>query len=54
MACAGQPVSLDAPVAIRASEIVATYILPPLVATRRPRPPGIELDVRVAPAALRL
>jgi len=42
---AGQAVSLDGPICISASEIVATYLLPPLVAKLRARHPGIEIEI---------
>ncbi len=42
---AGQTVSLDGPICISASEIVATYLLPPLVTKLRARHPGIEVEI---------
>jgi DNA-binding transcriptional LysR family regulator len=42
---AGQAVSLDGPICISASEIVATYLLPSLVAQLRARHPGVEIEI---------
>jgi len=42
---AGQAVSLDGPICITASEIIATYLLPPLIAKLRARHPGIEFEL---------
>jgi DNA-binding transcriptional LysR family regulator len=42
---AGQALSLDGPISISASEIVAAYLLPPLVAELRARHPGLEIEI---------
>ncbi|MDP2315823.1 MAG: LysR family transcriptional regulator [Pseudomonadota bacterium] len=42
---AGQALSLDGPICLTASEIVATYLLPPLVAELRARHSGIEVEI---------
>jgi DNA-binding transcriptional LysR family regulator len=42
---AGQAASLEGPVCISASEIIATYLLAPLVAKIRARHPGIEVEI---------
>ncbi len=42
---AGQAVSLDGPICISASELIAAYLLPPLVARLRARHPGIEVEI---------
>ncbi|MFY0562397.1 LysR family transcriptional regulator [Archangium lansingense] len=51
---AGQAVSLDGPVCITASEVVATYLLPPVITTLRARHPGIEVEIVASNAALDL
>ena len=48
---AGQASSLDGHVTVAASDIVATYLLPPLVAELRARHPGIEIDIVASNAA---
>lgn len=42
---AGQALSLSGPLCISASEIVATHVLPPIVAMIRARYPGIQIEV---------
>ncbi|MES2640629.1 MAG: LysR family transcriptional regulator [Myxococcota bacterium] len=42
---AGQAISLDGPICLTASEVVATYLLPPVVAELRARHPGIEVEI---------
>ncbi len=42
---AGQSLSLDGPVCISASEIISTYLLPPILADIRARHPGIQLEI---------
>jgi DNA-binding transcriptional LysR family regulator len=42
---AGQAVSLDGPICITASEIVATYLLPPVITELRARHPGIDVEI---------
>jgi DNA-binding transcriptional LysR family regulator len=42
---AGQAVSLEGRISITASEVVATYLLPPLVAKLRALHPGIEVQI---------
>lgn len=42
---AGQAVTLDGPICVTASEIVATYLLPPVIARLRARHPGIEVEI---------
>jgi DNA-binding transcriptional LysR family regulator len=42
---AGQAVALDGPISISASEVVATYLLPPLVAALRAQHPGIDVEI---------
>lgn len=42
---AGQSLSLDGPVCISASEIISTYLLPPILSDIRARHPGIQLEV---------
>jgi DNA-binding transcriptional LysR family regulator len=42
---AGQAITLDGPICITASEVVATYLLPPLIAKLRARHPGIEVEI---------
>jgi DNA-binding transcriptional LysR family regulator len=42
---AGQSLSLDGPVCISASEILSTYLLPPILADIRARHPGISLEI---------
>lgn len=42
---AGQSVSLEGLVTITASDLLATYLLPPAIARLRARHPGIELDI---------
>jgi DNA-binding transcriptional LysR family regulator len=41
----GQSTQLSGSVRITASQIVATYLLPPLLAAFREREPGIEIDI---------
>lgn len=41
----GQAAALDGPICIAASEVVATWLLPPLLARLRARHPGIEVEV---------
>lgn len=41
----GQAVALEGPICISASEIIAAYLLPPLVARLRRRHPGIEVEI---------
>lgn len=42
---AGQSLSLDGTVCISASQITATYTLPPIIAELRARHPGIEVEI---------
>jgi DNA-binding transcriptional LysR family regulator len=42
---AGQALSLDGPISISASEIVACYLLPPLVLELRQHHPGLEIEI---------
>jgi DNA-binding transcriptional LysR family regulator len=42
---AGQALSLDGPICISASEIIASYLLPPIVAKLRTLHPGIEVEI---------
>jgi len=42
---AGQSVSMDGPICIAASELVAAYVLPKLVAKLRAAHPGIEVEI---------
>lgn len=42
---AGQSVSLDGPICITAGEVIATSILPPIVARIRRAHPGIEVEI---------
>jgi DNA-binding transcriptional LysR family regulator len=42
---AGQSLSLDGTVCISASQIIATHILPPIIALLRERHPGIEVEI---------
>src|SRR5690606_35488973 len=42
---AGQSLSLDGPVSISASEVISTYLLPPILSDIRARHPGIQLEV---------
>lgn len=42
---AGQALSLDGPICLTASEVVATYLLPPVIAELRARHPGIEVEI---------
>lgn len=51
---AGQALSLDGPICITASEIVAAYLLPPLITTLRTRHPGLEVEIVASNAALDL
>jgi DNA-binding transcriptional LysR family regulator len=41
----GQSLSLDGPICITASEVVAAYFLPPIVKALRARYPGIDVEV---------
>lgn len=41
----GQSLALDGPVSVTASEVIATYLLPPLVARLRAQHPGIEVEI---------
>lgn len=42
---AGQALSLEGPICISASEVVAAYLLPPLVARLRARHPRIDVEI---------
>ena len=42
---AGQSMSLDGPVCISAGEVIAAYMLPPIVARIRKRHPGIRIEI---------
>jgi DNA-binding transcriptional LysR family regulator len=42
---AGQAITLDGPICITASEIVASCFLPPVIAKLRARHPGIEVEI---------
>lgn len=42
---AGQAISLEGRICITASEVVATYLLPPLVAKLRALHPGIQIEI---------
>ncbi|MBI2390563.1 MAG: LysR family transcriptional regulator [Deltaproteobacteria bacterium] len=42
---AGQAVSLEGPVCISASEVVAAYLLPPIITRLRARHPGITIEI---------
>ena len=42
---AGQSLSLDGPICISASEVVASFLLPPILAELRARHPGIDLEI---------
>jgi DNA-binding transcriptional LysR family regulator len=42
---AGQSLSLDGPVCISASEIISSYVLPPILSDIHARHPGIQLEV---------
>ena len=48
---AGQAVSLDGPICIAASELVASYLLPPLVAKLRTLHPGVSVEIVASNAA---
>lgn len=48
---AGQATSIEGPLCISASELVASFLLPPLVAKLRARHPGLELEVVASNAA---
>lgn len=52
LAAAGQAASIEGPVCITASEVVARFLLPPVVADLRRDHPGIEIEV-VASNAIR-
>lgn len=45
LAATGQAQSIDGTVCITASELIAAYILPPIVGRIRERHPGIELEI---------
>ncbi len=45
LAAAGHSVSLEGPVCISASQIDATFTLPPIIAGLRERHPGIEIEI---------
>ncbi len=45
LTAAGQSLSLDGTVCISASQITATYTLPPIIAELRARHPGIEVEI---------
>ncbi len=51
---AGQTLSLDGPICITASEIDATYLLPPIVAELRAKHPGIDVEIVASNAPLDL
>ncbi|RLB54797.1 MAG: LysR family transcriptional regulator [Deltaproteobacteria bacterium] len=42
---AGQSLSLDGAICISASDVIATYILPPIIADIRAAHPGIEIEI---------
>jgi DNA-binding transcriptional LysR family regulator len=42
---AGQAVTVEGPICLSASEIVATYLLPPVVAELRQRHPGLQIEI---------
>lgn len=42
---AGQSLSLDGAICISASDVIATYILPPIIAEIRTAHPGIEIEI---------
>lgn len=45
LAATGQALSIDGSVCITASELIAAYILPPIVAEVRKQHPGIEIEI---------
>lgn len=51
LAASGQAASLRGQVSISASEVVAAYLLPPVIATLRADHPGIDIDVVSSNAA---
>jgi DNA-binding transcriptional LysR family regulator len=51
---AGQTLSLDGPICVTASEIDATYLLPPIVAELRAKHPGIDVEIVASNAPLDL
>ena len=44
-ASAGQSLSLDGPVSISASDVLSTFVLPPIVARIRKAHPGIQIEI---------
>ncbi len=51
LAATGQAQSIDGTVCITASELIAAYILPPIIARLRRTHPGIEIEISASNAA---
>lgn len=51
LSATGQSLSVDGPVCITASELIAAYILPPIIARIRGAHPGIEIELVASNAA---
>ena len=51
LSATGQALSIDGTVCITASELIATYILPPILARLRRAHPGIELEIAASNSA---
>ena len=48
---AGQSASLDGTICITASDVIATYLLPPIIARIRAAHPGIDVEIVAPPPA---